>query len=99
MKYINLNINFIHYLIIMVTSKKIRKHSGRVSPKYIEKLPFKLREELDLFDERTFWDDWNDYRDGFREPIEKNRYKFLKKKNKLKKYPKYLFWHIHKELI
>ena len=49
----------------MVT-QKIRKHSGRISAKYDEKMPFELRVEFDLLDESIYWDDWTDYRDGNR---------------------------------
>jgi len=50
----------------MTKSKKIRRNSGRYVPRYSFNLPFDVREELDLHEERVMWDDWNDYRDGMR---------------------------------
>lgn len=63
-------------------NKKVRRHSGRYSANYTNKLPFKVREELDLFDERPLYDDWQNYRDGFRAPMERNKIKFLKSRGK-----------------
>jgi len=65
----------------MVNSKQ-RKNSGRYTPKYVENIPFKLREELDILEERVLYDEWENYRDGWRSPPEKNRIKFLNSRNK-----------------
>jgi len=62
--------------------KRSQRKSGRYSPDYNERLPFALREELDLFEERILYDEWTNYRDGFRALPEKNRIKFLKSRNK-----------------
>lgn len=58
-----------------MVSKRTRKNSGRYTPKYTENLPFHLREELDIVEERTLYDEWDNYRDGFRTPLEKNKIK------------------------
>ena len=48
----------------MVTSVKDRRHSGRVSPIcYGAKKEILIEEGIEPLD---FWDDWQDYRDGFR---------------------------------
>ena len=62
--------------------KKWKRTSGRYVPKYHEKLPFNLRDEFDICEERVFYDEWENYRDGFRDLPEKNRVKFLKSRNK-----------------
>lgn len=50
----------------MTRRTKVRKSSGRIKPRYHEKLSFDERVENDFLDENIYWDDWNDYRDGFR---------------------------------
>lgn len=48
----------------MVTSVKDRRHSGRVTPRC-----FGIKNELlvkEGIEPQVYWDDWNDYRDGFR---------------------------------
>ena len=59
-----------------------KKKSGRSSAKYHIKLPFAIREELDLFDENIYYNEWHNWRDGFRALPEKNRIKFLKSRKK-----------------
>jgi len=47
----------------MAYNKKLRRHSGRVT------LRFEGRKELlieECIEPQTYWDDWRDYRDGFR---------------------------------
>ena len=47
------------------TSKKGRRHSGRITPR----ISFKInRDELinECFEPQIIWDDWHDYRDGMR---------------------------------
>ncbi len=46
-------------------SKKKRRHSGRVTPKIVVKGKYSKIIE-DALEPRDFWDDWTDYRDGFR---------------------------------
>ena len=46
---------------------KCNRHSGRYTPSYSENLPFDLRGDLDIHEERVLFDDWNDYRDGMRD--------------------------------
>ena len=62
--------------------RRWKRQSGRYTPKYTENLPFKVREELDLHEERVLYDEWDNYRDGFREPLEKNKIKFYKLRGK-----------------
>lgn len=43
----------------MVSKNNCKRKSSRVTVKtYIPKLPFEIREELDLFDDNTYWDSW-----------------------------------------
>jgi hypothetical protein len=49
----------------MVKSKKLRRHSGRVTARLV------LKDKKDIIineclEPQIYWDDWNDYRDGFR---------------------------------
>lgn len=52
-----------------IMNRKIRRHDGRQIEKiyHPEEFPY----------ERTFWNDWNDYRDGWREwwPKDKTRFR------------------------
>ena len=66
----------------MPRSKKLRRNSGRYIPKYHEQLPFKIREENDVIEERALWDDWTDYRDGFRSNFCKIRFKRMMKQTR-----------------
>ena len=54
----------------MVVTRKTRRHDGRVFP------GFKGRKE-ELFeqglDPEVYWDDWEDYRDGFRNPKDRKK--------------------------
>jgi hypothetical protein len=48
----------------MVLSVKDRRHSGRVTPScYGTRKEILIEEGIEPLD---FWDDWKDYRDGFR---------------------------------
>ena len=73
--------------------KKSKRKSGHYVPKYVERLPFNLRCELDLLEQRVLFDDWIDYRDGFREPFWCQKYgnKPLLKKHEKRLIPKYLY--------
>ena len=48
-----------------MASRKRRRHSGR-------KTIFVDLDGEDYYQE-TFWDDWNDYRDGFRSPLDRSK--------------------------
>jgi hypothetical protein len=50
---------------MMVKSKKLRRHSGRVTARLVlrDKKDFIINECLEP---QVYWDDWNDFRDGFR---------------------------------
>lgn len=69
--------------------RRWKRISGRYIPKYTKPLPWKLREELDIHEERVMYDEWDNYRDGFREPLEKNKIKFKISRNKF--IPKHFF--------
>lgn len=44
---------------------KVRRHSGRQQARISGKMPLDwLRENC--FEDNEYWDDWNDFRDGFR---------------------------------
>jgi hypothetical protein len=66
----------------MAKVNKNKRKSGRYIPKYTFNLPFKIREELDLHEYRTMWDDWIDWRDGMRASWDKLRFKRMMKKTK-----------------
>ena len=58
---------------------KVRRNSGRVEGKcLIKDKKFVIENCLEP---QKFWDDWIDYRDGYRAPTEKERLKRLKNKN------------------
>jgi hypothetical protein len=61
--------------------RRWKRQSGRHVPKYNEHLPFNVREELDIHENRTLYDEWYNWRDGIRAPIERNKTKFLTKRN------------------
>lgn len=49
----------------MVLNQKLRRHSGRITPRIIKGVPMKILIEEGL-EPRVYWDDWKDYRDGIR---------------------------------
>jgi hypothetical protein len=49
----------------MVLNKKLRRHSGRVTPRLIKGAQIKNLIEEGL-EPQVYWDDWKDYRDGLR---------------------------------
>lgn len=49
----------------MVTSQKIRRHDGRVTPRLVKGVPMKELIEQGI-EPQVYWDDWKDYRDGQR---------------------------------
>jgi len=48
-----------------MTSKKDRRHSGRVTPNIIK--PNMKWDEIKINALKQHWNDWADYRDGFRD--------------------------------
>ena len=59
-------------------SKKVRRHSGRVTPNFAIKGKYsKLIEEA--LEPQEMWDDWSDYRDGIRNWPERRNNKEIKK--------------------
>ena len=46
-------------------NQKLRRHSGRVTPRLAKGMTMKVLIEEGL-EPQTYWDDWKDYRDGFR---------------------------------
>ena len=54
--------------------KRWKRKSGYYVPKYDEMLPMKIRLEFDYLEERVLFDDWEDYRDGFRDSLFYQRY-------------------------
>ncbi len=49
----------------MVLNKKLRRHSGRVTPRLVKGAKKEILIEEGL-EPQDYWDDWKDYRDGFR---------------------------------
>lgn len=47
----------------MALSEKLRRHSGRVTPRFKGRKEILIEEGIEP---RVYWDDWEDYRDGFR---------------------------------
>lgn len=63
-------------------TKKDRRHSGRVTPKIVKpKMKWDEIKEQAL-EPNENWDDWVDYRDGFRDIESKKRKEMEKKKRK-----------------
>jgi hypothetical protein len=64
-----------------VKTKKLRRHSGRVTPRFSDKGKYSelIKEGLEPQEQ---WDDWEDYRDGFR---------VNKDKKQLRRFPKNSF--------
>ena len=50
-------------------NSKIRRHSGRTTAK--------IYDPVEVPYEWVYWDDWNDYRDGFRHPDDKTQLRSL----------------------
>jgi len=69
-------------------SSKVRRHSGRVTPNIIKPM-MKWGEIIkNALEPIVFWDDWLDYRDGFRDISEeelKQKDDKMKKQNKIRK--------------
>ena len=49
----------------MVLNQKLRRHSGRVTPRLVKGMTIRILIEEGL-EPQVYWDDWKDYRDGFR---------------------------------
>ena len=49
----------------MVLNQKLRRYSGRVTPRLNKGTSIKILIE-DGLEPQVYWDDWKDYRDGFR---------------------------------
>ncbi len=47
----------------MVLSSKLRRHSGRIVPRFIGRKEILIEQGIEP---QPHWDDWVDYRDGFR---------------------------------
>ena len=47
----------------MALNQKLRRHSGRYTPRFKGKKEILIEEGIEP---QTYWDDWKDYRDGFR---------------------------------
>lgn len=58
-------------------NRKVRRHSGRVFPDSTIKMPQKFLID-NCLEPQMFWDDWKDYRDGFRA--------WMKDKSKIRPY-------------
>jgi len=57
-------------------SSKIRRYSGRVTPRNVPgtKISLLMRDGIEP---QVFWDDWSDYRDGYRGSKDKTRLRSL----------------------
>jgi len=66
-------------------TQKSRRHSGRVTPRFSGKGKYS-----ELIDEglepQEFWDDWQDYRDGMRNPTDKKHIRKIPAKSRLGKF-------------
>ncbi len=66
----------------MAKRKKIRRNSGRMKPKYHERLPFVERLNNDFLDENIYWDNWKDHRDGLRSNFYKQKFNRMMKRTR-----------------
>ncbi len=66
-------------------SQKLRRHSGRFTPKFSDKGKYSELIE-DGLEPQECWDDWIDYRDGFRANNDRKHLRKISKNNFIAKY-------------
>ncbi len=75
----------------MAITKKLRRHSGRITPNFKGKKEILIEQGLEP---QPYWNDWRDYRDGFRgcndRKMIRNEYMFAARSYEVKRWNKKL---------